>query len=81
MWEDPIVEEIHQTRKKLAAEFNFDIEAIFADIQKRQAALGNRLIPLKKSIEQTAEADQGRPPGSPTSTSSHAAPQLSSEPV
>jgi hypothetical protein len=69
MWEDPIVEEIHQTRKKLAAEFNFDIEAIFADLQKRQTALGERLVPQMKSIEQIAEGGKGRISGSTTPTS------------
>ena len=44
MWEDPIVAEVHRTREMLAAKFNFDIDAIFADMQKRQAALGDRLV-------------------------------------
>src|SRR5438874_10059617 len=39
MWEDPIVAEVHRTREKLAAEYNFDITAFFADLRKRQAAL------------------------------------------
>ncbi|HLN31728.1 MAG TPA: hypothetical protein VK395_28570 [Gemmataceae bacterium] len=39
MWEDPIVEDIHRTREKLAAEFDFDIKAIFADHRKRQSSL------------------------------------------
>ena len=43
MWEDPIVAEVHRTREKLAAECNFDIKAFFADLRKRQAALGGRL--------------------------------------
>ena len=31
MWEDPIVEEVHRTREKLAAEYDFDVKAIFAE--------------------------------------------------
>ena len=58
MWEDPIVAEIHRTREKLAAEFNYDVKAIFADLRKRQVALGTRLIPQKKRAEPTAEADR-----------------------
>ena len=58
MWEDPIVAEVHRIREKLAAEFNFDIEAIFADLRKRQAALGERLVHPKKRAEPTAEADR-----------------------
>jgi hypothetical protein len=47
MWEDPIVAEIHRIREKLAAEYGFDVKAVFADLRKRQAALGGRLIPQK----------------------------------
>ena len=74
MWEDPIVEEVHRTREKLAAEYGFDIKAIFADLRKRQVALGGRLVPQKKRAEPTAEADRGRDSGSAESTSSEAAP-------
>jgi len=44
MWEDPIVAEIHRTREELAAAFDFDVKAIFADLQNRQSALGARLV-------------------------------------
>ena len=44
MWEDPIVAEIHRTRKAMAEKFNYDIGAFFADLRKRQAALGDRLV-------------------------------------
>ena len=73
MWEDPIVAEVHRTREKLAAQFNFDVSAFFADLRKRQAALGGRLVHPKKRAEPTAEADRGRHSGSPESTSSEAA--------
>ena len=74
MWEDPIVAEVHRTRKMLAAKFNFDIDAIFADMQKRQAALGERLVSPQMRAEPTAEADRARHSGSPESTSSEATP-------
>ncbi len=51
MWEDPIVADVHRIREKLAAEFNFDLKAIFADLRKRQAALGGRLVHPKKRAE------------------------------
>jgi hypothetical protein len=60
MWEDPIVAEVHRTREKLAAEYNFDITAFFADLRTRQAALGARLVHPKKRPEPAAEADRGR---------------------
>jgi hypothetical protein len=52
MWEDPIVAEVHRARQELAAAFDFDVKAIFADLRKRQAALGSKLVhPKKQSIE------------------------------
>jgi hypothetical protein len=51
MWEDPIVAEVHRTRQELAGKFGFDVNAIVADIRKRQAALGSRLVSLAKSAE------------------------------
>ncbi|MGD9855508.1 MAG: hypothetical protein AB7U20_11230 [Planctomycetaceae bacterium] len=72
MWEDPIVAEVHRIREKLAAKFDFDVKAIFADLRKRQTALGDRLVPQKKHAEPTAQADRGRDCGSQDSTSSEA---------
>ena len=40
VWQDPIVAEVHRTREKLSAEFDFDVKAIFRNLRKRQAALG-----------------------------------------
>jgi hypothetical protein len=74
MWEDPIVEDVHRTREKLAAEYNFDVKAIFADLRKRQASLGGRLVPQKKRAEPTAKADLSRDFGSPASTPSGTTP-------
>lgn len=55
MWEDPIVAEVHRVREKLAAEHNFDIGAFFADVRKRQAAFGEKLVPQKKQVEPTSD--------------------------
>jgi hypothetical protein len=74
MWQDPIVEEVHQIREKLAAEFGFDVKAIFADLRKRKTSLGVRLVPQSKRAEPAAEAARGRQAGSPELTSSEAAP-------
>jgi hypothetical protein len=73
MWEDPIVQDVHRTREALAAEFDFDVKAIFADLRKRQAALVGRLVHPKKRAEPMAEVDPGRHLGSPGSTPSEAA--------
>ncbi len=60
MWEDPIVLEVRRIREELAAQFNFDVGAIFEDIRKRQATLGSRLIRRKKEdkAEQMATPDR-----------------------
>jgi len=60
MWEDPIVAEVHRIREQIAAKHNYEVESFFADIQKRQAALGARLVSPKKqptpSQQQTGPA-------------------------
>lgn len=37
MEEDPIVAEVRDVREKLAAKFNYDVKAIFADLREQQA--------------------------------------------
>ncbi len=74
MWEDPIVAEVHRTREKLAAACNFDVSAFFADLRKRQTALGERLVHPKKRAEATDEADRGSHSGALGFPSSEAAP-------
>lgn len=68
MWEDPIVAEVRAVREQLAAKFNFEVHAIFADLRQRQGSLGGRLIRLDK------RADPNRHSGPPGPASSDAAP-------
>lgn len=58
MWEDPIVAEVHRTREKLAAEHNFDVKAIFAELQKRQESLGTRLVRQTRRVEPGPDVDR-----------------------
>lgn len=53
MWEDPIVEEVHRTREKLAADCNYDIHEFFAGLRSRQTA-------RTQQAEPAAEADRDR---------------------
>jgi hypothetical protein len=76
MWEDPIVAEVHRIREKLAAEYDFDIKAIFADLRKRQVTLGERLVPQRKRAETAAEVDRDLHFDSPGSSPSEAAPTI-----
>ncbi len=57
MWEDPIVSDVHETRERLAAAFNFDVAAIFADLRARQEALGTRLVHRGPMAPITPESD------------------------
>jgi len=41
MWEDPIVLEVRRIREELSGRFNFDVDAIFEDMRKRQTTLGS----------------------------------------
>lgn len=74
MWEDPIVKEVHEIRKQLAAKDNFDIKAMFADLYRRQEALGDRLVSPGKRAESEAQADPGGQPHSEAVKPSEAAP-------
>jgi hypothetical protein len=47
-WVDPIVEEIRREREAYAAKFNFDVDAIFRDIQRRQKESGRTYVTLQK---------------------------------
>lgn len=46
MYKDPIVEEIRKYREEYAASFNYDLQAIFADLKKRQIASGHKFVRL-----------------------------------
>ncbi len=39
MWKDPIIEEVRRVRDEHAKRFNYDLDAIVADIQRHQVAL------------------------------------------
>jgi hypothetical protein len=43
-WRDPIVEEIHRLRQEYAASFNYDMEAMFRDIQKKQQESSRTIV-------------------------------------
>ena len=44
MWQDPIVKETRVLREQYASQFDHDLDAIFEDIRKRQAASGKKLV-------------------------------------
>jgi hypothetical protein len=46
MWTDEIVEEIHRIREEYAKSFNYDLDAIFADLRKKEAESGREVVNL-----------------------------------
>lgn len=46
MWKDEILEDIHRIREEHAKSFNYDLEAMFADWQKRQYEDGWEVVNL-----------------------------------
>ena len=46
-WRDEIVEEVRANREAYAAQFNFDLQAIFEDLKKREQTHPERLAKLR----------------------------------
>lgn len=44
MIDDPIVASVRKVREELAAAFGYDVHAIFEDMRRREAWLGDRLV-------------------------------------
>jgi hypothetical protein len=57
MTKDPIIEEIHKFREAHARKFNYDIDAIFADLKRKQAKRKNvaDLKPVRPVLPCVAE--------------------------
>jgi hypothetical protein len=70
MNEDPIVAEVRRVRDKLAARFNYDIHAIFADLMARER-VEDAVHPLVRNASEWAEAAENvmalndKPPRTP----------------
>lgn len=59
MSRDPIVEEIHRYRQEYAARFNYDLDAMCADIESRQGKDGRKVVSLPpRRIPTPQEADE-----------------------
>ena len=46
MWNDPIVEEVRKVRNAHARKFNYDLQAIVADLRKQQKASKRKVVTL-----------------------------------
>lgn len=49
MKSDPIVQQVHETRERLAAAFDYNVAQIFADMRSREKLIGDRLKDLRNS--------------------------------
>jgi len=47
MWNDPIVEEVRNVREAHARKFNYDLQAIVADLKKQQKVSGKEFVTLR----------------------------------
>ena len=57
MTPDPIIEELHQIRDRLAAKFNYDVFAIVADAQAQQTLEDHPVVsfaPKRNEVEEPA---------------------------
>ncbi|GAB4135903.1 MAG: hypothetical protein Fur0046_09180 [Cyanobacteria bacterium J069] len=54
MYQDAIVEEIHKVREEYSRSFNHDLKALFADLQKQQAASGRKVVNLSRKCSSTS---------------------------
>jgi hypothetical protein len=48
MWKDEIVEEIHRIREEYAKSFGYDLDAIFADLRKKEVESGREVVNLSR---------------------------------
>lgn len=55
MYKNEILEEIYKYREEYAQSFQYDLKAIFSDLQQKQTAHKNRLIrlPIKRRSKQS----------------------------
>lgn len=72
MWNDEIVEEIHQIREAYAKSFNYDLDAIFEDLRKKEAESGREVVSLSRERGLTTRwSGRTRNPGGDAKDTSH----------
>jgi hypothetical protein len=57
MWKDTIVEEVREIRQQYAAQFNYDLDAIFQDLKKQEQGCEHEVVsfPPKKPTAKPAQ--------------------------
>ena len=62
MWKDPIVAETRALREQYAKQFNYDAEAIFQDVLRRQRVSSHKFVafPARKPVSPKETVQQAR---------------------
>jgi len=50
MWKDNIVEDVRKVREEHAAKFDFNLDAIYQDLKKREKKSGRKIVSLTKKL-------------------------------
>ena len=53
IWQDPIVAEVRKVKERLAAKFNYDIDAMFRDLREQEKTSGQRYVDLSQPRRKT----------------------------
>lgn len=57
---DPIVKEIRKIREEYAAKFNYDVDAMFADLRQKQLQSNRKIVSFAKDKQGKQDADENR---------------------
>ena len=49
---DPIVEEIHKIREEYAAKFDYDVDAMFEDLRRKQSKSNCKIVSFVKDTKE-----------------------------
>jgi hypothetical protein len=61
MWKDPIVEEVRKARQNHAAQFGYDLRAIFNDLKATEKLEGRKVVSLPpKRLKKEEKIEQKR---------------------
>ena len=55
---DPIVEEIHKIRKDFAEKFDYDVDAMFEDLRKKQTQSKRKIVSFAKDKNTRQATDE-----------------------
>ncbi len=61
--DDPIVAEVRRIREEIFAEYNYDLRAMFEDMQRRAATSGARYASPAQRVETPTPADTTKKAG------------------